>query len=76
MTGPFLNIDGAAKYLGVSPRTVRRNLEKIPHFRCDFGLRFAPEDLSGYMAAFRKEPTRPAKVDLDRILGKRKGRAG
>lgn len=48
----------------------------IPHFRTDFGIRFSRADLDEYMAAFRREPTRPAKVDLDRILGKRKAGAG
>jgi len=76
VTGPFLTIGGAAKFLGVSPRTIRRNLGKIPHYRCDFGLRFSSEDLSNYMADFRREPSRPPKLDLGGIIGSRKRRAG
>jgi hypothetical protein len=76
VTGPYLDINGAADYLDLSSRSIRRRLDKIPHFRCDFGLRFAPEDLSAYMQSFRQEPTLPAKVDLGDILGPRKRRAG
>ncbi len=71
MTG-YLDIAGAARFLGVSSRTVRRRLDRIPHYRCDFGIRFWPEDLAAYMAAFRKEPVRAPKVDLDTILGPRR----
>jgi hypothetical protein len=71
MTG-FLGLDGAAAFLGVSIRTIRRRLPSIPHYRTDFGLRFSPSDLTEYMAQFRREPTAPAKVDLDRILGPRR----
>jgi len=72
MSGPYLDVDGAGAYLGISGRTVRRRLPSIPHFRTDFGIRFSRADLDEYMAAFRKEPIRPAKVDLNRILGPRK----
>jgi len=68
----FLDIAAAARFLSVSVRTVRRNLDKIPHHRAPFGLRFTLQDLAEYMAAFRREPTAPARVDLDRILGTRR----
>lgn len=68
----YLDIAGAATYLKVSVRTVRRRLDRIPHFRCDFGLRFAPEELDEYMRSFRKAPTRAPKVDLDVVLGPRR----
>jgi len=78
MSGPYLTIEHAAQYLGLSSRSLRRRLDKIPHFRCDFGLRFAQEDLSVYMQNFRKEPTRAARLNLDDVLGprRRERRAG
>ena len=75
MTGPYFDLDGGGAYLGISGRTLRRRLPSIPHFRTDFGIRFSKADLDEYMATFRKEPTRPAKVDLADILGPRKRRA-
>jgi excisionase family DNA binding protein len=65
----YLDINGAAEYLSVSSRTIRRNLEKISHYRCDFGLRFSKDDLDQYLLVFRKEPSRPAKVTLDDVFG-------
>jgi hypothetical protein len=64
-----MDITGAAKYLSVSARTIRRRLTTIPHFRTDFGLRFSRDDLDQYLLVFRKEPSRPAKVTLDDVLG-------
>ena len=72
MSGPYFDWDGGAAYLGTSSRTLRRRLPAIPHFKTDFGIRFAKEDLDEYMKHYRREPTRPAKVNLDAILGPRK----
>jgi hypothetical protein len=66
----YLDIGGAAQFLDVSVRTIRRRLPSIPHYRTDFGLRFSQEDLAEYMAQFLREPKVPARIDLDRILGR------
>lgn len=62
----------AAEYLGFSIRTIRRNIESIPHHRTPFGIRFSKDDLDAYMATFRVEPRRAVKVDLDDVLPRRK----
>ena len=67
-TRGYLNIKEAAEYLNISVRTIRRYLDRIRHYRCDFGIRFRKEDLDAYMTSFRKEPIRPKRVDLDEIL--------
>ena len=72
MNGGYLDINGAAKFLSVSSRTIRRNLDRIPHHRAPFGLRFTAEGLTEYMAAFSRDPIRAPKIDLDNILGKRR----
>ena len=76
MMGPYFDFNSAGVYLGFkSGRSVRRRLSSIPHFRTDFGIRFSKADLDEYMEQFRTEPTSPAKIDLDSIIGpKRKAR--
>ena len=74
MSGPYLDIAAAADYLRISTRTLRRRLPAIGHFKTDVGFRFSTNDLDDYMARFHREPTRPAKVDLNLVLGPRKRR--
>jgi len=53
----LLDFDGAAEYLGVKPRWVRRAvLEKsIPYLKLRLLVRFDPADLDAYLAASRQE---------------------
>lgn len=53
----LLDFDGAAEYLGVRPRWVRRAvLEKIiPYIKLGLLVRFDPADLDAYLAAARQE---------------------
>lgn len=55
--GKLLDFDGAAEYLGVRPRWVRRAvLEKsIPYIKLRLLVRFDPADLDAYLAASRQE---------------------
>lgn len=75
----YLPIAAAARFIGRSPRWLRRRLNQIPHYRPPEGqLLFKAADLESYLDQFRVEPTRPAKVDLDEILAdvapRRRGR--
>ena len=76
VSGPYFDFNEGGAYLGISGRTLRRRLPSIPHFKTDFGIRFSRTDLDEWIAQFRKEPTRPAKIDLADIIGPRRRRAG
>jgi hypothetical protein len=77
MTGDSRDINGAAKFLNTSPRSVRRRLPFIKHYKTPFGLRFLEVDLLVYLRQFSVEPSAPAKIDLDTIIGPRhKRRSG
>ena len=66
--GPYLSITEAGAYLGVSTKTIRRQLREIPHHRADWGLRFTKSDLDSFMNRVRVEPPKARKADPDRIL--------
>lgn len=72
MTAGYLPIADAARYVGRSPRWIRRRISQIAHFRPEGGaLLFRAEDLDAYLDRFRIEPSQPvaADVDLDMVLG-------
>lgn len=53
----LLDVDGAANYLHVKPRTVRHMIQtrSIPYHKVGALVRIATEDLDAYLAAHRVE---------------------
>jgi len=58
MTACYLDIAGAAEYLSVSTKTIRRLIGtgQLAHYRVGRAIRVAVGDLEEYMAAQRVEP--------------------
>src|SRR4030067_2823153 len=72
MTAGYLPIADAARYVGRSPRWIRRRISQIAHFRPEGGaLPFPAEDLDAYLDRFRSEPSHAvaARVAPDIVLG-------
>jgi excisionase family DNA binding protein len=55
---PLLSIEEAAAYLGVTPRWMRRAVERrtLPHIKLGRLVRFDQADLEAYLAEQRVEP--------------------
>ena len=56
----LLDIEGAAAYLGVNPRWVRRQIgeRRLAHFKVGLFVRIAREDLDALLRAGRREAVR------------------
>jgi excisionase family DNA binding protein len=54
---PPLDVPGAAEYLGVGERFVRRLIQerRVPHFKLGSKVRLSPEDLDHLLAQARRE---------------------
>ena len=59
-SGPLLDLEAAAAYLGVTPRWIRRAVaeRRIGHFKLGGLLRFRLADLDALVAAGRREAIR------------------
>lgn len=55
-TTPLLTINETADIEHVSPRTVRRQIERgeLPHYRIGRSIRISPDDLAFYLKRVRK----------------------
>jgi excisionase family DNA binding protein len=53
----YLTVDAAAEYLSLTPKAVRRMIERgdIPHYRVGARLRFDVTDLDAWMRKHRVE---------------------
>lgn len=60
LSGGFLDIAAAAKFLCRSPRWLRQHIHSIPHYRPGGQILFDEADLRKWMLHFRIEP-----VDID-----------
>ena len=66
----YLSVAEASRYLGRSPRWIRRRLPEIPHYKPPAGqILFKVSDLEAYLERFRVEPSAPPELDLEQILG-------
>ena len=54
-----MNVEQAAEYLGVAPKTLRdrRHDRKIPSMKVGRAIRFLPEDLRAWVEQQRAQPT-------------------
>jgi excisionase family DNA binding protein len=59
---PPLDYDGAAEYLGTTPRHVRdlRATNRVPFVKLGGKVRFLPDDLDAFVLANRQEANDPA----------------
>jgi hypothetical protein len=68
MTPGYLPIAAAARFVGRSPRWLRRRLASIPHYHPPSGqILVKISDLAAYLERFRIEPAQAPKIDLDAI---------
>jgi len=70
-TDRYLDLKEAAKYLPLSERTIRQNLNEIPHFRYGKKIIFKKSELDQWMEIFRVRDQ-----DLDQAMKIAKGMLG
>jgi len=75
-SGPFLGLEAASRYVGISRRGLSRRLDEISHIRVGARVLFARQDLDAFLMRHRIPARSPRKVaNIDRIVsGLRRGR--